>query len=88
MNSPANSPNLDRRAFLRGAGIAAIAGVGGAVTPRSARAAALGDIGVFFFGISVVEFMLLCVWNVFLRGDCVGVCLEKTPGVFGCLRNE
>jgi len=40
--SPTNSPNSDRRAFLRGAGIAAVAGIGGAVAPKTARAAITG----------------------------------------------
>ena len=43
MNSRANSSNLDRRAFLRGAGIAAVAGIGGAVAPRTARATVTGS---------------------------------------------
>ena len=42
MYSPENSSNPDRRAFLKGAGIAAVAGIGGAVAPRSVRAAVTG----------------------------------------------
>ena len=39
VNSPVKSSDFDRRAFLKGAGIAAVAGIGGAVAPRTARAA-------------------------------------------------
>ncbi len=42
MTSQAKSSNPDRRAFLKGAGIAAAAGIGGAVAPRTARAAVTG----------------------------------------------
>ncbi len=42
MTSSVNSSNLDRRAFLRGTGIAAVAGLGGAAAPRTARAAVTG----------------------------------------------
>ncbi len=42
MNSLTKPSKSDRRAFLRGVGIAAVAGVGGAITPRSARAAVTG----------------------------------------------
>ncbi len=39
VNSPAKSSELDRRAFLKGAGIAAVAGIGSLAAPRSTRAA-------------------------------------------------
>jgi len=42
VTSQTNSSNPDRRAFLKGAGISAVAGAGGAIAPRSARAAVTG----------------------------------------------
>ena len=42
MNSPAKSSDFDRRAFLKGAGIAAVAGIGSLAAPRSTRAAVPG----------------------------------------------
>jgi tetrathionate reductase subunit B len=42
VNSPEKSSSLDRRTFLKGAGIAAVAGIGSAITPRSTRAAVPG----------------------------------------------
>jgi tetrathionate reductase subunit B len=42
VNSPANSSSLDRRDFLKGVGIAAVAGIGSAIAPRSTRAAVTG----------------------------------------------
>ncbi len=42
MNSPAKSASLDRRAFLRGAGITAVAGIGSVLGPRPMRAAVTG----------------------------------------------
>ena len=39
VNGPANSSSLDRRDFLKGAGIAAVAGIGSLAASRSTRAA-------------------------------------------------